>query len=436
MSYEIFLIHKLEERIAKKAAHYKKYLEIDFPDRPSDIDYLNTYIKGELFNEFSRSILDYIKPMNGRDSYRTLSLTDNQYQTHSYCLECSRHLFLSNYHKNYLTPSYVIFNLDAYQTGFANDVWNVYTEHFHLFKELISQLLYNLKNGLLGACPSFITEEVQHTTKIKNRDFNSFISHLVSYVPYTGTTLNFKLMLQENMDYFRKEVFSNLENIPNDNKKHYLGRIRYEFEIKNKLSTISLDDIQIWLSLYHIKSEDEVRYNQKDNPISKFLASNTPTPTEESQKGFDKNTALIQEQFYYYYYGYYIKKAIAFIDEQIENLNPYTNFHAVDNNFAPETIPRQPNNPQLQLKTFFTVPELALLFKLFKDITPAVLNIKSNKELYEFIEASFLTVGKTGSGPTIAKLNNLNSDIDEDDVDFLIELFKKMLQMLRQMKIN
>ncbi len=433
MSYEIFLVHKLEERIAIKAAHYKKFFEIDYPDQSSDIDYLNTYIKVELYNEFSKSILDYIKPMSGRESYRTLSLTDNIYQTHSYCLDCSRHLFFSNYHKHYLSPAHVVFNPDAYQTGFANDVWNVYTEHYHLFKELISQLLFNLKNGLLGACPSFITEEIPRTTIIKNRDFNSFISHLVSYVPYTGTTLIFKLMLQENMDYFRKEVFSNLENIPNDNKKHYLNRIRYEFEIKNKLATISIEDIQVWLSLYHIDSEDEVRYNQNDNPISKILASNTPTPAEESQQGFDKNTAIIQEQFYYYYYGYYIKKAMAFIDEQIENLNPYTNFHAVDNNYAPETIPQQASPTKLILKTYLTVRVLALVFKVFMDQNPPIFNINSKKELYRFISEYFRTIGKPEDGPTVDKLNNLNTDIKQADIEFCIELFKNILQMLRKM---
>ena len=432
MSNEIFSVHGLEEYIAFKSSLYLKKIETENPIQILDIGFMKNYINDELLTEFSKYIFDLIKPMNGQDSYRTLSLANNQYQIHSYNLESSRYLFLSNFHHHYLAPVHVVFNIQSYEKGFANDVWNIYKEHYHLYKDLITGLLYDLKQGLLGSCPSFITEELPASKNLKHRDTDSFISHLVCYVPNTGTTLSFKKMLQENMVYFRKEVFSNLENMPKDNNKHYLKRLRYEFEIKNKLATISFMDIQVWLTLYHIESEDEIRYNSTDNPINKILALGTPTLFEKSQEGFNKNTIIIQEQFYTYYYGYYIRKVLTFLDGQIYDQNPYINHHSVDNDFSPETYPRQEKPPHTKLKTNLTVPQLAFLFKLLADLNPPIFDIKSKKELYQFIEANFLTTGKHESGPTVAKLNNLNSAVDDTTVEYWIPKIKNMLEEARK----
>ena len=53
------------------------------------------------------------------------------------------------------------------------------------------------------------------------------------------------------------------------------------------------------------------------------------------------------------------------------------------------------NNPVIstspKLKTNLSVPELALLFKLLKDLKPNIFDIKSEAELHRFISTNFET---------------------------------------------
>ncbi len=432
MSNEIFSVQKLEEHIAFKASVYIKKSETEYPRQSLDIGSINSYIKGDLLNIFSKSFFDQIKPMNGKEAYRTLSLADNQFQTHSYSIASSRYHFLSYYHHHYLEPEHVVFNEQSYQTGFANDVWNLYTQHYHLYSEAITGLFLDFKNGLLGFCPSFITVETPTTKILKHRDTDSFISHLICYTPNTGTTLSFKLMLQENMEYFRKEVYYNLGNIEKDHKRHYLNSVRYEFELKRKKGKTTLNDIQPWLNLYHINSEDEVRHNQTNNPISLILALNTPTAIEAAALGFNKNTASIQEDFYNYYSCYYIDKVMIFLGEQIEEQNSFHYYHGVDNNAFPNYQPQQAFLQNIKMKMNLTVPQLAYCFKMLADINPSIFDIQTKKELYQFIEANFLTTGKQDAGPTVAKLNNLNSAVDPSVIKFWKPILLKMLENLRK----
>ncbi len=86
-----------------------------------------------------------------------------------------------------------------------------------------------------------------------------------------------------------------------------------------------------------------------------------------------------------------------------------------------------------KLKTNLSVPQLAYLFKMLMDINPPIFDTKTKKQVYEFIEASFTTKGKEDSGPTVAKLNNLYSNVDKDTANFWVDKLKKMLEQARKL---
>ncbi len=91
----------------------------------------------------------------------------------------------------------------------------------------------------------------------------------------------------------------------------------------------------------------------------------------------------------------------------------------------------KPTSKKIRLKTNLNVPQLAYMFKLLMDAKPAIFNIKTNNELYKFIEANFSTIGKTDAGPTEVRLNNLYSNVDKSTANFWVERLKKMLEDAR-----
>ncbi len=432
MAYEIFLLQELEERIATKSGIYKREIEINFPSLQNDLEIFRHYINDELLYEYSTAIFNHIKYLDNQETYRTLSLTAHQFQTHS--LENGRIQFLRHFHFHYLQHSFVEFNIESYDKGFAADVWELFLQYYHLYHQFAVNILEDFNAGLLGVHPSLITEEVQRPKTIKLRDFKSFIHHLEFPFPNSIPTFNFVYMLQENMVFLRKEVLDNLLNLDKDKRKPYLNMLKYDCEVKLKLACTTKEDLQVWLDFYHIASEEEIRYNTTDNVINRILRRNTPTQEEEAVKGFNKNTVIIQRLFYNYYYGYYINKAIIFLNNQIEELCPYIQHHVYDNQLTThEYIPPFLPPPHLKLKTNLSVPQLALIFKLLMDLDPPVFDIDSNRELYTFMEANFLTKGKGDIGPTIAKLNNLNSFVDKSTTLFWRPILKKMSEMLRDL---
>jgi len=83
------------------------------------------------------------------------------------------------------------------------------------------------------------------------------------------------------------------------------------------------------------------------------------------------------------------------------------------------------------LKTNLSVPQLAYLFKMLMDSKPDIFDVKTNKELYQFIEANFTTKGKD-EGPSVASLNNLYSDVDKEVASFWADRLRKMLEDARK----
>ena len=68
---------------------------------------------------------------------------------------------------------------------------------------------------------------------------------------------------------------------------------------------------------------------------------------------------------------------------------------------------------------------------MLMDCKPAILDVKSNTEVYRFIESNFTTKGKD-DGPTVASLNNHYSKVDKEVANFWVEKLKKMLADARK----
>ena len=73
-------------------------------------------------------------------------------------------------------------------------------------------------------------------------------------------------------------------------------------------------------------------------------------------------------------------------------------------------------NPKL--KTNLSVPELALLFKLLKDLKPNIFDIKSEAELHRFISTNFETKRTGDKDISTQKLRNLFNQPDAKAAEF------------------
>jgi len=110
--------------------------------------------------------------------------------------------------------------------------------------------------------------------------------------------------------------------------------------------------------------------------------------------------------------GILIPMKIQFIKDFLEDKFP-------KENTADAPLPSLP-----KLKTNLSVPELAYLFKMLNELKPNIFSTTSNAELYRFISANFSS--KKSEAISTDKLNNLNSDPDENAIDF----WKKHLSTL------
>lgn len=99
-------------------------------------------------------------------------------------------------------------------------------------------------------------------------------------------------------------------------------------------------------------------------------------------------------------------------------------------NIKNETV----NSIKPKLKTNLSVSELALLFKLLKDLKPNLFEVKSEAELHRFISANFETK-KTGENDiSTNKLRILFNQPENKAVEFWEEKLRLMLADVKKLK--
>ena len=145
---EVLLVEELEKRLAIEAVTYKKNCDDYWDTYKFDPTYFDTYISGDLYNEFLKSIYDKIKPLNDFEINKYLTLSVNQFKTHTPTKRAEA--FKKIYHDTYWHPNYMEYKPDQYENKYAIHVWKHYANNFHLFKEATENVLQDFKNGLTG----------------------------------------------------------------------------------------------------------------------------------------------------------------------------------------------------------------------------------------------------------------------------------------------
>jgi len=315
--------------------------------------------------------------------------------------------------------------LDSKNLYIINRYIKAYETKFFYFEVLLSSLHDDFKSGLLVKSNSFQPMQDPPKTSIKYESFQIFIKQLEYNYPFNIAPLSFKYTMRDNLDYLKKEILNNLVIIDKDARKPYLNQIRYQIYNLTQNTGVDLLEIAKLLKKYNIPTVDDIRLNNFNNELYNILNREPPDIQEEYEDGFNQDTYKVQTEFYSYYYMFYIQEALKLIDEQLNELNPSPSGIQEMQTAIPPTSPK--------LNTNLTVPQLSYLFKMLMDIHPPIFVNKTNKEIYQFIEASFTTKGKEETGPTVAKLNNLNSNVDKATAEFWAIHLKKMLEDSRHL---
>lgn len=145
---EIFIVEELENRLAIEAVEYKRKIDNLWETHKFDPTYFDSFISGPLLNEFSKSIYERIRPLNNQEINRYLSLSLQQFKTHT---PPKRHkAFLLNYHNTYWYPNVMEYKENEYDAKYATHVWKHYNNHFQTFRETIQKIYDDFRTGLVG----------------------------------------------------------------------------------------------------------------------------------------------------------------------------------------------------------------------------------------------------------------------------------------------
>ena len=146
---DLLLVEELEKRVAIEAVEYKKNCDDYWETYTFDPTYFDMFISGELYTIFLNAIYERIKPLNDFEINKYLTLSVNQFNTHTPTKRAEE--FKRIYHDTYWYPNYMEFNPNQYENKYPVHVWKHYTNHFSLFKEATENILQDFKKGLIGS---------------------------------------------------------------------------------------------------------------------------------------------------------------------------------------------------------------------------------------------------------------------------------------------
>ncbi len=425
MEKEMLLVEELENSLIRMGIYYKGKIENDWESNKFDPTYFDTYISGHLYTEFLSSIYERIKPLNSQEISRFLTLSVAQFTTHTPAKREKD--FILNYWNTYWYPNEMGVTPREHEEKYAKHILKHYANHFHLFKEATEKALEDFKSGLLGSPTTLMKTISANALQIKNESLNIFLKQLTYNYPYRVSTLFFKYSMRDNLDYLKQEILDNLITLSKDDRKPYLNKLKYNIGNNRQHSTITKDDINIWLKKYNIASEEDIRFTKEGNVIYRILDSEPPTMDEEFEENFNRDTHDIQFEFYNYYYGLYIDEAVKFIDEQINEHSPNPIAASLNNQ---EKLEQKQTNAKL--KTNLSVPQLAYLFRLLNDLNPSIFEIDDKTDLSNFIANNFITKATEKAGISPKSVYNLFSNIEKDTANFWATKLKKMLEDARK----
>lgn len=172
---DIFIVEELEKRLAIQAVEYKRKLDDEWEKYTFDPMYFDNFISGDLYNEFLKSLYERIKPLNDFEINKYLTLSVNQFKTHT--PEKRAEAFKRLYYDTYWFPNYMEYKEESYMSKYAMHVWKHYESHFNKYKEATENILQDLKNGLIGSGKKEIIEKPKTVSKSKYHSF-TYINNL------------------------------------------------------------------------------------------------------------------------------------------------------------------------------------------------------------------------------------------------------------------
>ena len=197
-----------------------------------------------------------------------------------------------------------------------------------------------------------------------------------------------------------------------------------------------LNDLDLYLFVEKDIFESNIKSEEVDERIAEYkekglsIPYHKRTPVEnltERQIEIRKNSKLNFEpsidkenlMFPFEFYSLYEFKRII--------LNEIKKHDKVEeNNTVTSTNPK--------LKTNLSVPELALLFKLLKDLKPTIFDVKSEAELHRFISANFETKRTGDKDISTQKLRSQFNQPESKAAEFWEEKLRLMLADVKKMK--
>ncbi len=304
---EIFIVEELENRLAIEAVEYKRKIDELWETHKFDPTYFDSFIAGPLLNEFSKSIFERIRPLNNQEINRYLSLSLQQFKTHT---PPKRHkAFLLNYHNTYWFPNVMEYKENEYDAKYATHVWKHYTNHFHLFKEAFQKIYDDFKVGLVGS-----NENVKPS--ITDDNFRIFIKALEYNYPIDNAPISTYHQWKYNLSYLKKEVLSNLIHLDQFSRKPYINRLKFELNEELNHTQVNQDELKRLYDKYETSEEQLLRNRSFDNPLHIDIYDEPPKFKDTFEEGFNPDTENIQFTFYNFHYGEIIREAIQFLNEQ------------------------------------------------------------------------------------------------------------------------
>ncbi|WP_148256147.1 hypothetical protein [Lacinutrix sp. 5H-3-7-4] len=208
---DVFIVEELEKRLAIEAVEYKRKLDDEWEKYTFDPMYFDNFISGNLYNEFLKSLYERIKPLNDFEVNKYLTLSVNQFKTHT--PEKRVEAFKKLYYETYWFPNYMEYKEESYISKYAMHVWKHYKSHFNKYKEATENVLQDFKNGLIGSGKKEITEKPKSISKSKYNSF-TYINNLTGQTQLTDlmNALKRKNFIENSTDLkdFRK-IFSGEE---------------------------------------------------------------------------------------------------------------------------------------------------------------------------------------------------------------------------------
>jgi len=167
---DVLIVEELENRLAIEAVVYKQKCDNEWETYKFDPQYFDAFISDALYSEFVKSIYERIKPLNDFEINKYLTLSVNQFKTHTPIKRAEA--FKINYQSTYWFPNVMEYKEESYDTKYSMHVWRHYTKHFHLFKEATENVLQDFKNGLISSGKK---EEIIVKPKVKSKTkYHSF----------------------------------------------------------------------------------------------------------------------------------------------------------------------------------------------------------------------------------------------------------------------